>query len=157
MASNNFTYNYGTLLFANSSLNILADNVAMLLVTPDYFLSGTIESLADANTVADIASYELTAASVAGYQRLPLASKLMVRVPDGSVSNGYVYLQAANLNFTALGVGNTVGGAVLIKDTGDNATSPLLGFYYIPPTLTNGGDIGLNWANNTSGGALKIT
>lgn len=157
MASNNFTYNYGTLLFANSSLNILADNIAMLLVTPDYFQSNTIAALADATSVADIAAYELTTASVSGYQRLPLASKLMLRVPDGSVSNGYVYLQAANLSFTALGAGNTVGGAVLIKDTGNDATSPLLGFYYIPPTLTNGGDIGLNWANNTSGGALKIT
>lgn len=156
MASNNFTYNIGTFQFAEGTLHLLTDNLAVLLVTPAYFQSNTVAFLADANSVSDLETFELTTASVVGYVRQPVLSRVLTRVGDGGVSNGYVTLQAANVTFTALYTGNTVGGAVLIKDTGVNATSIPLGFYYIAPTPTNGGDVSVRWANTNTGGALKI-
>jgi len=156
MASNNFTYNAGSFQLANGALHLLTDNIAVLLVTPGYFLSNTIETLADANAVSEFETFEITTASVVGYARQLVLGRSMVRVSDAGNSNGYVYLRADNVAFVALNIGNTVGGAVLFKDTGNNATSVPVGFYYMAPTPTNGGDFGLRWANTVSGGVLKL-
>lgn len=152
----NFVYNYGKFLLANGGVNLITDNIALLLVSTGYEGSNTVANLADANTVSEIASYELTTGTVSGYTRYALASKSVAETDDGGTSNGFAYFKAANVTFTTLGTGNTVGGAVLIKDTGSNTTSALIAFYDVTDTPTNGGDITIQWASDANGGVLKL-
>ena len=152
----NFVYNYGKFLLANGSLNLLTDNIALLLVTPDYEASNTIANLADANTMHEIASYELTTGTVSGYARYALASKSVSETDDGSSSNGFAFFKASNVTFSSLGTGNTVGGCILIRQGADNNACPLIAFYDVVDTPTNGGDITIQWASDANGGVLKL-
>lgn len=150
----NFVYNYGKFLLANGSLNLISDNIAVMLVNSSYEASDTANNLIDANTVSQLDTYEL---SVSGYSRQVLGSKSVLETDDGDTSAGFAYLAAANAVFANLASGQTVGGAVLIKDTGVNSTSALIAFYDIVDTPTNGGDITIQWANSTNGGVLKLS
>ena len=152
----NFVYNYGKFLLANGSLNLLTDNIALLLVTPGYEASNTIANLADANTMHEIASYELTTGTVSGYARYALASKSVSETDDGNSSNGFAFFKASNVTFSSLGTGNTVGGCILIRQGADNNACPLIAFYDVVDTPTNGGDITIQWAANSSGAVLKL-
>lgn len=149
----NFVYNYGKFLLANGSLNLLNDNLAVMLVNSAYEASATANTLIDANTVSQLNTYEL---SVVGYSRQVLGNKSVVETDDGDTSAGFAYLAASNSTFGNLASGQTVGGAVLIKDTGSNTTSALIAFYDIVDTPTNGGDITIQWANSVNGGVLKL-
>lgn len=152
----NFVYNYGKFLLANGGLNLISDNVALLLVANTYEASAATEVLADANTVHEIASYELTTGTVSGYARYALTSKSVAETDDAGTSNGFAYFKAANVTFTSLGTGNTVGGAVLFRQGADNNASPLIAFYDVVNTPTNGGDITIQWASDANGGVLKL-
>jgi len=152
----NFVYNQGKFLLANGSLNLLTDNIALLLVTPSYEASNTIAHLADANTVHELASFELTTGTVTGYGRYALTSKTVSETDDAGTSNGFAFFQAANVTFASLGTGNTVGGCVLFRQGANNNASPLIAFYDVVDTPTNGGDITIQWASNANGGVLKL-
>lgn len=150
----NFVYNHGKFLLANGSLNLVTANLAVLLVTPLY---AGVNATPDSNTINDgaslnVASYEITTGTVTGYARQVLASKTITE----DDTNDFAYLNAANTTFTGLGAGNTVSGAVLVNDTGVNSTSSLIAFYDFTDTLTNGGDITIQWATAGNGGVLKL-
>lgn len=62
---------------------------------------------------------------------------------------------ASDATFVAVVAGDTSEGVVIYKDTGDNATSPLIAYIDTItgfPLATNGGDITIQWDN----GAYKI-
>ena len=136
--------------------SLLTDNIALLLVTPGYEASNTVANLADANTMHEIASYELTTGTVSGYARYALASKSVSETDDGSSSNGFAFFKASNVTFSSLGTGNTVGGCILIRQGADNNACPLIAFYDVVDTPTNGGDITIQWASDANGGVLKL-
>lgn len=145
----NFVYNYGKYVLANGSVNLITSNVALILVANTY--AGAVANAAS-NLVSEIASYEITTGTVSGYARQVLANKTVTE----DDANGFSFFNASNVTFSSLGTGNTVGGAVLVVDTGNDATSPLLAFYDITDTPTNGGDITIQWANTVNGGVLKL-
>lgn len=150
----NFVYNYGKLLLANSNLALLSDNIALMLVNSSYESSASANTIVDEDTVSAIASYEI---SVSGYSRQVLTSKAVTETDDGDNQPGFAYFSAANVTFANLTSGQTIGGAVLIRDTGSNSTSALIAFYDIIDTPTNGGDITIQWANSVNGGVLKLS
>lgn len=145
----NFVYNYGKFLLANGGVNLLTDNIALLLVANTY--TGSVAN-ADSNVVHEIVSYEVTTGTVSGYARYALTSKSVAENDTGD----FAYFKAANVTFTTLGTGNTIGGAVLIKQGADNNASPLIAFYDVTDTPTNGGDITIQWASDANGGVLKL-
>lgn len=146
----NFVYNYGKFLLANGGINLLTDNIALILVANTYIEPGVANN--KSNVLSEISSYEITTGTVSGYARYALTSKSVVE----DDTNGFAYFKAANVTFSTLGTGNTVGGAVLIKETGSNTTSPLIAFYDVTDTPTNGGDITIQWASDANGGVLKL-
>ena len=152
----NFVYNQGKFLLANGSLNLLTDNVALMLVANTYEASAAIAVLTDANTVHEIASHEITTATVSGYARVALTSKTVSETDDSSTSNGFAFFNAANVTFSSLGTGNTVGGCILFRQGTNNSDSPLIAFYDVVDTPTNGGDITIQWASAANGGVLKL-
>lgn len=152
----NFVYNYGKFLLANGSLNLISDNVALLLVANTYEASNTVAYLADANTVHEIASFEITTGTVSGYARVALTSKSVQETDDAGTSNGFAFFKAANVTFSSLGTGNTIGGCILFRQGADNNACPLIAFYDVVDTPTNGGDITIQWASDANGGVLKL-
>lgn len=152
----NFVYNQGKFLLANGSLNVLTDNIALLLVANSYEGSAAVAVLADANTVHEISAYELTTGTVSGYARYALTSKSVSETDDGATTNGFAFFKAANVTFSSLGTGNTVGGCILFRQGANNNASPLLAFYDVVDTPTNGGDITIQWASDGNGGVLKL-
>ncbi len=152
----NFVYNFGKFLLANGDLNLLSDNVALLLVANSYEGSNTVAFLADANNVHEIVSHVITTGTVSGYEHVALTNKSISETDDGGTTNGFAFLSAANVTFSTLGTGNTVGGAVLFRQGANNNASPLIAFYDVTDTPTNGGDITIQFANTVNGGVLKL-
>ena len=99
-------------------------------------------------TVADVIADEL---GVSGYARATLASKTATL----DAGNNRVSLDAADVTFSALGVGATIGGAVVFRRAGgaDDNTDPLLAFVDLNDLVTNGGDVVIAW---DAGGILRF-
>jgi len=152
----NFVYNQGKFLLANGSLNLLTQNIALMLVANTYEGSAAAAVLPDANTVAEIVSHEITTATVSGYARVALTGKTISETDDGGTSNGFAFFNASNVTFASLGTGNTVGGCILFRQGTNNSDSPLIAFYDVVDTPTNGGDITIQWASAANGGVLKL-
>ena len=102
----------------------------------------------DHATVADVIADEL---GVSGYARATLASKTATL----DAGNNRVSLDAADVTFSALGVGATIGGAVVFRRAGgaDDNTDLLLAFVDLNDLVTNGGDVVIAW---NAGGILRF-
>lgn len=99
--------------------------------------------------VTDLGVGEL---SVTNYVRKSVTPTIAANNTSGSER---VEVSIADQTWTALGSGATIHGAVLIKDTGSNATSKLICFFDVANTATNGGDITLDFA--ATGGNIQIS
>jgi hypothetical protein len=144
----NGVYNRGKFLLG-TGLNLNTASLHLVLVANTYSFDN------DHNTLVDLEGSEITTGTVSGYSRQTLTSTDVIE--DDSLD--FAYLYAANVTFSSLGTGNTVGGAVLVANTGGgttNANCAVLAFYDIVDTPTNGGDITIQWASNTNGAVLKL-
>lgn len=144
----NGVYNRGKFLIG-TGLNLDTANLHLVLVANTYTFNN------DHNTLVDLEGSEITTSTVTGYVRQVLNNTSVVE----DDTNDFAYLTADNVTFTTLGTGNTIGGAVLVANTGGsgaNSNSQLLAFYDIVDTPTNGGDITIQWANTVNGGVLKL-
>ena len=92
----------------------------------------------DNNFVSAIVANEIT---VGGYARQTLASKSVAQ----DDTNNRVNYAAANVTFSALVAGQTIGGVVILRDTGADATSELIAFGDTADTATNGNDVIIAW------------
>lgn len=144
----NGVYNRGKYLLG-TGLNLNSAALHLVLVANTYTFNN------DHNTLVDLEGSEITTSTVVGYTRQTLSSQIVIE----DDTNDFAYLYAANVTFTGLFQGNTVGGAVLVANTGGtnaNSSCQLLAFYDIVDTPTNGGDITIQWASNTNGAVLKL-
>lgn len=117
----------------SASINLVSDTIKVMLVKNTY-----PQNLATDEFVADISAYRLSTDQTLGSK---------------SVAGGV--FDAGDITYSAVTAGDTSEGVVIYKDTGSEATSPLL--MYIDtitgfPLATNGGDIVIQWDN----GAYKI-
>ena len=129
----NALYAKGKEKMLTGSVNFLSDTIKVALVKNDYVQNLTFDEF-----------YTAISASVLGTPQT-LASK--------TVTNGV--FDAADPTFAAIAAGSTAEGVVIYKDTGDNATSPLLAYIDTItgfPLITTGGDVIVQWDN----GSFKI-
>ena len=129
----NALYAKGKEKMLTGSVNFLSDTIKVALVKNDYVQNLTVDEF-----------YTAIAASVLGTPQT-LASK--------TVTNGV--FDATDVTFAAISLGSTTEGVVIYKDTGNNATSPLLAYIDTItgfPLITTGGDVIVQWDN----GAFKI-
>ena len=129
----NAFYAKGKEKMLSGSINWVTDTIKVMLVKNTY-----PQNLATDEFVADISAYRLNTDQTLGSK---------------TVAGGI--FDAGDATFTAVTAGDTSEGIVIYKDTGAEATSPLL--LYIDtitgfPLATNGGDITIAWDN----GAYKI-
>lgn len=132
-------YNKGKYQILSGSTDLLNDTIKVMLVDSDYSFD------ADHNFVSQVSSDEL---SVSGYTggfngagRKTLASKTVTE----DDTNDRAYFDAADLTWTSLATGATIGGAILIKEVTNDTDSVLLAFIDLTNTPTNGGDVTVAW------------
>ena len=129
----NAFYAKGKEKILSGAINFSTDTIKVMLVKNTY-----PQALATDEFVADISAYRLNTDQTLGAK---------------TVAGGI--FDAGDATYTAVTAGDTSEGVVIYKDTGAEATSPLL--VYIDditgfPLATNGGDITVAWSN----GAYKI-
>jgi hypothetical protein len=154
----NGVYNRGKYVAGKFDLSGLA--LRLMLVTTQYVFDPDQNTVKDGtSSTSDPFTYEL---SVGSYARQSLAGVALFE-DDG---NDFAGLDANDVTFAALAAGGTVGGAVLYRysssapttaaaTTGDSGQD-LIAFYDVTDTPTNGGDITIQWASTSAGGALKL-
>lgn len=129
----NVFYAKGKEAILSGSINFITDTIKVALIKNDYAQNITTDQY-----------YTVIAASVIGTP-ITLSTK--------TVANGI--FDAADVTWSAVAAGSTSEGVVIYKDTGSNATSPLIAYIDVItgfPLATNGGDITVQWDN----GSFKI-
>lgn len=151
----NLVYNRGK--YKIGQVNTTGITWQLMLVTTGYVADqdhNFVYSNSSSGVLGEPRVYEST---VSGYARQTLTSLALFE----DDSNDFAGLDAADVTFSALVAGNTIGGAVLYiysssgGTTGDSGQE-LVAFYDITDTPTNGGDITIQWASTSAGGVLKL-
>lgn len=148
----NVVFNRGKFLVGQRRVSSSAD-LQMMLVSTGY-VADQDHNLVDDGTTSDPKSYEI---SVTNYARQQLAGLTLVE--DDNLD--FAYLDANDPVFASLGVGATIGGAVVyVYSSSGGSTSDtgqeLLLFQDLTDTPTNGGSITIQIASSSAGGLLKL-
>lgn len=129
----NALYALGKEKILSGAIDLITDTIKVMLVKNTYPQNLTTDEF-----ISTVSPYRLNTDQT-------LASK--------SIALGVV--DAGDATFTAVTAGDTSEGVVIYKDTGVEATSPILAYIDTItgfPLATNGGDITVQWDN----GAYKI-
>lgn len=131
------TYSGLATLAAGAGIGWTTATIRVMLVSSSYSFNP------DHATVADVSASEL---GVSGYARATLTS------PTATYDSGnnWTALDAADVTFSSVGVGATIGGAVVFKRVGgsDASTDPLIAFVDLNDLVTNGSDVVAQWSAN---------
>lgn len=134
--ANDAWYTEGQMLVQQQLLNLVGNaQIKLIIVQSSYSFSQ--QDL----TVSGLGGAEL---SVAGYTRKTAngVDFTISRSKDTAATPDTVrYIFDQNVTWAALAAGETIGSFVLIDDTGNDVTSPLIAHFGQVPTPTNGGDI----------------
>lgn len=145
----NGVYNKAKELLANGGLDLDTNTLKVMLVNSTYSFDAD-HLFVDNAGASDPIDKEI---SVSGYSRQTLASAAVTR----DDTNDFAYLDGTDTVFTALVAGQTIGGAILYKDAGGADTAnPVIAFYDLTDTPTNGGNVTIQWATPANGAILKL-
>lgn len=126
-------YNKGITKIGDGTIVYTSATIGVLLMKSSYVQNP------DSNFVADISADEI---SVSGYSRQTLGTKA---VTQDDTNNRAVY-SGADVTFSALAAGQTIGSAVIYRNTGSDATSELIAYCELSSaTATNGSDVIIDW------------
>lgn len=140
-------YNKGKYQVLSGSTDLLADTIKVMLVDSDYVFD------ADHNFVSQVTIDELGVSGYTGGFNGAGRKTLGTKSVTEDDTNDRAYFDAADVTWTALGTGATIGGAILIKEVTNDADSVLIAFMDLTNTPTNGGDITIAW---NADGILRI-
>jgi hypothetical protein len=147
----NGVYNKGLEELGKATSDLDGSDLRVMLVKSTYSFNRDHLFVQEAGfSPNDPKSHEIT---VSGYAREALASKVVTR----DDTNNFTYLDADDVVFAALATGETVGGAILFRHTGTDTTAPVISFYDLTDTPTNGGDLTVRWNSPANGGVLKLS
>ncbi len=144
----NGVYNKGLEELGKAATDLDASDLRLMLVLSTYVFNPD-HLFVDNGDANDPQSHEV---SVSGYARQTLANKTVTR----DDTNDFSYLDADDVVYTALVAGQTIGGAVLFRHTGTDTTAPLIAFYDLVDTATNGGNVTIQWNTPANGGVIKL-
>jgi len=141
-------YNKGLEEVGKAATDLDGSDLRIMLVRETY-VANKDHLFVDDGTPDDPLSHEL---GVAGYTRIALANKVIAR----DDVNDFAYLDADDPVWASLATGQTIGGAVLYRHVGADTVNPLIAFYDVTNTPTNGGQVTHQFATPANGGALKL-
>jgi hypothetical protein len=139
----NGVYNRGLFEIASAAADLDGADLRVLLVNSGYVFSKAH------NVVNDVLANEISAA---GYARQTLANKTVVE----DDTNNRAYLDADDPVFPSMAAGQTIGGAVVFRHTGDDATAPLILFIDVADVATAGTAFTLTFAAPAAGGICYL-
>lgn len=139
-----YVYNKAKQEIGNGTLDLDTSSIKATLVLATYVFDPDLTFIDD-GTANDIASHE-----AAGVTRQTLSGR-SVSVDN---TNDFAYLSASDLDFP-VNTGQSIGGVVIYRDTGSDATSVPIAFYAQTHTTT-GADVSVAFAAAALGGALKL-
>lgn len=142
-------YDSGKYEVISGNTNLTASGIKCVLLTTSYSFDPTHHYISD--VVANEISVTNYTGAFGGSGRKLLSAKT---ANEDGTSNNLAYFDAADITWTALGVGTTIGGAVIVRELTTDSNSPLIAFMDLTDTATNGGDITISW---NAAGILKIT
>lgn len=146
----NGVFNNGKTEIAKATTDLDGSTLKVMLVNSSYTLDVDQQFIDNGSAAAnDPKNREIT---VGGYARQTLTTKVVTQ----DLTNDFAWLGADNPVFSSLVAGQTIGGAVLFRDTGTDTTCPLIAFYDLTDTATNGGNVTIQWASAANGGVLKL-
>jgi hypothetical protein len=154
MASGWFTN--GLLKLLDGTIDIDTSTLKVMLIDSTYTLDPDQDNV-DITGTSDLAAKEISGAS--GYTGGYAGSgrKTATITLQQNDSSNRVDIAIADLTWTSLGTGATIGGAALIYETGGADTSAIpIAFWDTTDTPTNGGNVTLDFAALASGGNLQI-
>jgi hypothetical protein len=128
----------GRLKIVNQNVSLSGDTLKFMLVDTTYSPSETHEFI-DNGGASDPVDKEI---SVSGYARQTLATK--ATSDDGT----RVKFTADNISWGTLATGQTIGYAILFKDTGTATTSSIIAVFDTNDLVTNGGTVTMNMPTN---------
>jgi hypothetical protein len=140
----NVVTNKGCYIILDSSLALLTDTIKCILLSSTHTPSRTI------NFIDEGGASDMVDARIGTDQTLGNKS---ITEDD---SNNRAYLDADDPVWTAVAGGSTITNVGIYKDTGTPTTAPVIGYYDVTDTATNGGNITLQFAVAGSGGALYL-
>lgn len=136
-------------LLLKGELDMADDDLEILIVTTGYTYATTHEDVNDLTPGSN-------EAAVSGYSRKDTDITV---AEDNSIPGAWVKIEASgggDIEYTSVAAGETWGAAILFKNSGSDATSPLIAYLDIANTVTNGSDITLDFASSSPGN-LKLT
>lgn len=132
-------------------VDVIADTIKVMLVTSGYTFNP------DDRFVSSAAASEI---SVTGYTggfggsgRKTLASRTL----SADDTNNWAAFDAADVTWTALGSGATIAAAIVFKELTSDALSPMIAYFDIADTPTNGGDITIQWASSPAVALITLS
>lgn len=143
----NLVFDEAKLSIANQNINLATDTLKAILLDTTFTPNAGTDQFLDAG-----GGTGAVAARVAGTTDQTIGSRSLAKDTTGH----FAYLAGAPVTFAAVPTGVTVAGLAIYKDTGVATTSKLIAVFDITDIPTNGGDITIQWANNASGGVLKL-
>jgi len=146
----NYVTNRGKYLTA--TIDLTGSTWRMMLMTTS-FTSDDAQNVIDDGTSSDPTSYEI---AVGGYSRQNVT---FTAFEDDT--NDFAGLDCADVTFTSLAAGATIGWAGIYRySTSGGTTSDtgqdFFGAYTLTATPTNGGNITIQIASTSAGGAIKV-
>lgn len=130
-------YNHGAHLIQTQALNWdTSTAIQVLLVGTGY----TADK--DHEDVADVVANEI---APSGYARQAMAAASNTITKD--TTNDRIVFDGPDVTFTSLGAGTTIHGAIVFADLGADADSPLICFIDLTNTVTDGGNVVIQWAS----------
>ena len=154
MAASSF-FSKGLQKLMNNSIVLGSDTLKIALLKTSYTFVHTTEFLDTGGNDANDPSFNLLVAD--DYAPIDVSGEVSVVVD--SVGTGRVNLVISDTNIGAIGgtVNDTIKAAILYKDTGTPATSPVIGIIFLSsPVTTTGLNINLDFASAAEGGNLRI-
>jgi hypothetical protein len=152
-------YEQGLLDLLNNVIDLDGSTLKIMLIgTATSYTYNPDNLVVDAGGSNDPSDAELT--GVSGYTRGwgGAGRKTATITNQINTTSNRVDIAIADLTWTALGAGDTIDAAILIKEGGANdTTSRLIAYFDLTNTATNGGDITLDFATLAAGGNLQIS
>lgn len=142
-------YQQGLFKIANGTIDVDTSTLKVMLVKSTYTYDPDHDFLDDLSEISGVSGY------TSGYGNAGRKTAT-VTLQTNNTSNR-LDIAIADLTWTALAAGDTIGGAVLIFETGgSDATGIPIAFFDLTDTPTNGSDITLDFTALASGGNLRI-
>ncbi|KKN15253.1 hypothetical protein LCGC14_0987980 [marine sediment metagenome] len=137
-----FVYNKGTTEIANGGIDLLTDTLKMMLVTSSYVADRDDDFIEEG--VDDANEHEIVVSGYTGGFGGAGRKTLGTKTVTEDDANDRVEFDIANITWTALGVGATIAGAIIVKEITNDLASILIAYLDIADTPTNGGDVTLD-------------